>query len=292
MSDAPEITHPPRMGCIVGQAWRRSFWLKLSQQPSQRAPQRGRTVPLEPAAMAEDDPLGPPLQQVGRRSGGLPAPQADDEAEVDRRFAVGGEHADETCGRAQPPGQFTGLKVHHEVGQHESPAGLVEKEDLAEPGAARENALFDFIGPGRRSRVAEVVVESEAALLDRGAVAQRRGGPGLGVRAGPLPILKKRPMRDVGGDEMPDAAEAVEVALEGRAEPRRRVEPKIAALQANYRHPDRERHAEHADRSAVDDPDALGYELWDIERRIGRPTAGQAVHGIPSEPRPSAPSAW
>jgi len=41
--------------------------------------------------MAEDDSLGPPLQQAGRRSGGLPTPQADDEAQINRRFAVGRE---------------------------------------------------------------------------------------------------------------------------------------------------------------------------------------------------------
>jgi hypothetical protein len=52
----------------------------LRQKPIQRAPERGRTVPLEPAAMAEDDPLRVPLQETGGGCRGLLAPHADDQA--------------------------------------------------------------------------------------------------------------------------------------------------------------------------------------------------------------------
>ena len=67
-------------------------------------------------------------------------------------------------------------------------------------------------------------------------------------------------MRDVRRDEMADRPMCLNLGLEPSIEARRGVHEHVPGCEPQHRHPDRQpQHAEDAQRTTVDDPDAVGH---------------------------------
>ena len=242
-------------------------------EPSERAAQLRFGAPGIPSPVGQDHPLRMPRHDPREIFAGTLLAADPREAHVERRLAVGIQHAAEPGQPAHAARQFRDLEVLDQVGEDQRGAGAVEEHELLQRAAAAKAKLLDFRVPRGGGGIGEVRIEGDVDALRCRPLAHPRRRPRGGAGITLLPGRDRGVVDLVGRHQVPHRAEGVDRRGQAGVRRDRRVAPQAAIAQPHHRHARRKGHAgpercSHPDDGPVDDPDPWRDRLQRVDRLV------------------------